>query len=232
MSDHQSTTVKDLAPEDQPRYRAERYGVKVLTTTDLWALILRTGVPGTPITTLCRDIMQTAGGSMRALEQTSRQTLLQTKGLGITKVLQIEAVLELIRRYNIERLPERPIIRSSGDTFRIMVDYIGNIDHEEIWFLLLNRRNEVIKKERSTVGSAVASIFDIKSIVRNAILNRAEGIILCHNHPSGNLIPSVQDDQITKKLAEAVRLFDIRLLDHVIITREAHYSYFDNGRLR
>lgn len=231
MSTYQSLTVKDFAPEDQPRERAEKHGVGVLTTADLWAIILRTGVPGTPITQLCRDLMRNAGGSMRALEQTSRQTLMQNKGIGLTKAIQIEAVLELIRRYNLEKLPERPQIRCSSDSFNIMVPRIGNLDHEEVWALFLSRNNEVIDIQRFTIGSAVASIMDVKSIIRHAILNRAQAIILCHNHPSGNLNPSPQDDLITQRLADAAKLFDVSLLDHLIITQHRHYSYHDNGRI-
>ncbi len=232
MSDSPSFTVKDFDPEDQPRERAEKYGVGVLSIPDLWAIILRTGLPGTPITQLCRDLMKSAGGSMRALELTPRQTLLRTKGIGMTKAIQIEAVLELIRRYNLEQLPQRTKIKSSTDTFKIMVNYIGNLDHEEVWGIFLNQQNEVIiPPERFTVGSAIASIFDVKSIIRHALLNKAQGIILCHNHPSGNINPSIQDDQITTKLKSAAQLFDLRMLDHVIITQHRHFSYFDNGRL-
>lgn len=224
-------TVKDFAPEDQPRERAERYGVGVLPTTDLWAIVLRTGVPGTPITQLCRDLMRTAGGTMRGLEQTPREILMQSKGIGMTKAIQIEAVLELIRRYNLEQLPERPVIKSSQDTFNIMSPHIGNLDHEEIWVLFLNQRNEVIEKRRFTVGSATASIFDAKSILRRALLVKAQALIMTHNHPSGNLQPSPQDDMITRRLYEGAKYLDLRMLDHIIVAHSGFYSYHDQGRL-
>lgn len=225
-----SLTVKDLDPEDQPRERAERLGVGALTTADLWAIVLRTGLPGTPITTLTRNLMKRAG-SMHQLERLDRKQLMETPGIGLVKAIQIQAVMELIKRFNIEKLGAKPLIRSSKDLADVISPHIANLDHEEIWCIFLNRKNEVESVEQFTTGSAVASLFDVKAIVRQALLRRSESIVLCHNHPSGNLIPSPQDDNITRTLKNACKLFDIRLVDHVIVTAQGYYSYYDSSSL-
>lgn len=224
-------TVKDLDPDQQPREKALKHGVGILSTADLWALILRTGTPGNPITALCRDIMRANDGKMHNLMRRSRKELMGIKGIGSTKAIQIEAVMELVRRYQNETIGQRPIIRQSKDIWEIMRHENGNKPHEEIWILLLNRRNEVTGKKCMTTGTMVASLFDVKGIVKEALLSGADGIILCHNHPSGNLRPSIPDDKITASLKKACDLLDLRMLDHVIVTTDGHYSYRDEGKL-
>lgn len=223
--------VKDLNPDEQPRERALAYGTASLSTPELWALILRTGTVGNPITQLCRELMNANDGKMHLLMRRSRSELLKIKGLGTTKVIQIEAVMELIKRYQAEVIGERPRITMSKDIWELMRFENGNLNHEEVWVLFLNRRNEVLRKLRVTSGTMNASLFDAKPIIKEALLSDSDGVALCHNHPSGNLQPSIPDDNITKALQEACKVFDIRLLDHVIVTSDSYYSYRDNGRI-
>lgn len=224
-------TVKEMDVDDQPRERAMKYGIGSLSTPDLWALILRTGLRGKPITELCRDLMRDNNNSLFTLERRTRAEIMTTPGIGETKGLQVEAVMELIRRYNREAPTKKTIIRSSGDIYSYMRPTIGNLAHEEIWILLLNRRNEIIGERRITTGSSVASVFDLKKILRELILSGCEGVVLCHNHPSGNNRPSPQDDNITKMLKEGCHTIDIRMLDHLILTSSEYFSYSDNGKL-
>lgn len=224
-------TVKEFDSDDQPREKAEKYGCGALSTADLWALVLRTGLSGKPVTELCRDMMRANDGSLHNLERRDRREILQIKGIGKTKAIQIEAVMEIVRRYCDEKLSERPQIRMSADIDRLMRHRIANLPHEEVWVILLNRSNHVIRTRRITSGSATASVFDIKAIMKNAILENAEGLILCHNHPSGNLRPSVQDDDITRQCRAAADTLQLRLLDHVIISSAGYYSYSDESRL-
>lgn len=224
-------TVKEMDPDDQPRERALRHGCSVLSTPDLWALILRTGTQGKPVTELCRDIMRSAQGSLLSLERKHRAELMATKGVGTTKALQIEAVMELVRRYLTERVGQKVRISGPSDIFDVMRPLIGNLPHEEIWALFLNRQNVVVGELMITRGSAVASVFDLKKIIREALLREAEGLALAHNHPSGNLCPSMQDDEITRKLSTACRSMDLRFLDHLIVTAGGYYSYRDAGKL-
>lgn len=225
-------TVKDFALDEQPRERAMRDGVGVLSTADLWALILRTGLQGLPITELTRNLMNAFNNSMREMERRNFRDFMELDGIGPTKAIQIDAVLELVRRYNRELPVDKPQIRQAEDIYKVIAPCIAHLDHEEIWVIFLNRYNKVESKECFTKGSATASVFDVKSIIRHALMVKAEGVCLCHNHPSGNLSPSPQDDNITHKLFEACKMFDITMLDHVIATSHGYYSYHDEGRLR
>lgn len=223
--------VKDMDADDQPRERAMKYGISTLSTPDLWAIILRTGIVGKPITELCRDIMRDCGGSLFNLQRRSREEIKHIPGIGDTKALQIEAVMEIAKRFNTEKMSERYQIASSQSIYELMRHEIGNLPHEEVWAIYLNRKNEVIGKSRITTGSSVASVFDVKAILRESLMMRAEGLVLCHNHPSGNLIPSPDDDRITRRMKEGAATMDIRMLDHVIVTVNGYYSYNDSGRL-
>lgn len=224
-------TVKDFDPDDQPREKAEKHGCGVLSVPDLWAIILRTGLPGKPITELCRDLMRENGGKLHNLERRTRKELRNIKGIGLTKSIQIEAVMELMRRYAEEEPLQEQQITSSETIFRRMRYKIGNLAHEEIWILLLNRRNQVIKEICLSSGTSTASLFDVKAAIKHAILENAEGIILTHNHPSGGTVPSESDNKITRELKQASDFMRIKMLDHVIVTAGAFYSYHDNNRL-
>lgn len=224
-------TVKEMDADDQPREKAEKFGCGVLSVPELWAIILRTGTPGYPITELCRDLMRANEGSLHKLERRTRKELRQIKGIGTTKSIQVEAVLELIKRYCTEEIPIEEIIRSSSQIYTRMRLKIGNIDHEEIWVILLNRRNQVLKEIRLTSGTSNSSIFDTKNAIKLALLENSEAVILCHNHPSGSLNPSVQDDKLTHDFKDACDLMTIKMLDHVIVTANGYFSYRDSGRL-
>lgn len=230
-SPRQSLTVKDFAPEYQPREKAEKFGCEVLSVPELWALVLRTGVHGTPITELTRNLMKENDGSLHKLERRTREEIRQIKGLGPTKSVQIEAVMELIKRYCHEDIPKDEVIKSSEQIYNRLRHVIGNLDHEEVWCMLLNRQNRVTKMLRTTSGTSTASLFDTKKIIKHALLENAEGLIMAHNHPSGNLLPSPQDDDITRRLKEACNYMQIRMIDHMIVTANGFYSYHDNGRI-
>lgn len=228
-------TIKDMNEEERPQERALTYGIQSLTTAELLALILRVGQPGMPITDLCRQLMNDNENSLLRLERRTREELMLTRGIGKTKALQVEAIMEIMRRYQRETVDyasgKTKRIYSSKDIHERMRYRIANLDHEEIWVILLNNKNDVIKEFCVTSGSAVASVFDCKMIIKRALLENATGLAMCHNHPSGNLMSSPQDDQITRKLKEACRSMDIRMLDHVIVTVAGFYSYSDEGRL-
>lgn len=227
--------IKDRSLEERPRERALAFGIDTLTTAELLAIILRTGQPGMPITELCRQLMNDNSNSLMQLERRSREELMLTKGIGQAKALEIEAMMEIMRRYERESILKATAkvnrISSSADIHNRMRYRLANLDHEEIWIILLNQRHEIIKEVRITSGSAVASVFDTKMVIKRALLENATALCMVHNHPSGNLQPSPQDDNITRKLHEACRILDIRMLDHVVVSTAGFYSYSDQGRL-
>lgn len=223
--------IKEMDAADTPRERAEKLGVGSLSIPDLWAIILRTGIVGRPITQLCRDLMRANDGRLSVLERRTRQELLAIKGLGPLKVTQIQAVMELVRRYNAETPGNQPQIRSSADIAAVMKPRIAHLPHEEVWVMMLSQSHKVLKLFQASKGGWASSLFDIKVIIKEAMLDNATALAMCHNHPSGTLAPSPQDDNITRRLKEACGMLDIQMLDHLIVTGAGYYSYADQGRL-
>lgn len=224
-------TVKEMDEDEQPREKAFCHGVGVLSIPELLAVILRTGIPGKPITEMMREMMRANDGRLHTLERRSRAEIIGIKGIGRTKAIQIEAVMELIRRYTAETASEDPVIRCSQDIFRVMQPRIGNLPHEEIWVLLLARNNRIIRMFRASQGGLTSSVFDIKVVMKEALVENAASLALCHNHPSGNLTPSRSDDAMTEKCVTACRDLDIAMLDHLIVTAQGYFSYRDAGRM-
>lgn len=227
----ESFTVKDLPPDEQPRERVLRYGISAVSNADLFAIILRTGTRGYPVTALCRDLMDVNDNLILNLERKSREEIMAINGIGQLKAMQIEAVMEIVRRYCGEKVGKRPQLTGSKVIYDMMKTTIGNLPHEEMWAIFVNRSHHVIGKFRASMGGSVSTVFDIKKIIRQAILARAEGVVLCHNHPSGTLKTSAQDDAVTRRFKEACAAVDLRPLDHLIITTDGFYSYFDHGNI-
>lgn len=215
-----------------PMEKAEKYGIKSLAPSELLAIILRTGLPDCPITKMTADLMARNDGKLKVLERRTREELMEIPGIGRVKAFQIEAVLEIMRRYNMEKLGDRLVVKSSSDIFNYMQPEAAPLINEHIWIILVNRSNAIIERKVVSAGGTTATVFDIKTILRHAILTPGtEAVIMVHNHPSGNLRPSPQDDNITKMLEEGCRYLGLKLLDHVIVTQDGFYSYADQGRL-
>ena len=231
QNNSQILTVKEMDVDDQPREKLKKYGVSSLTNAELFAIILRTGVRGYPITTLCRDLMKANDNLFLNLERKSIEEIISINGIGETKAMQIEAVMEIVRRYSREKIGDRICIRTSRDIYEMMKPEIANLPHEEMWVVFLDQRNAVIGKYKASEGGHAATVFDAKKILRQAILARSQAIILCHNHPSGNLRTSPQDDMITRKLKSACEALELRMLDHIVVTTEGFYSYADSSTI-
>lgn len=221
-----------MAEELMPMEKAEKYGMNALDTSELLALILRVGQQGLPITKLTAELMKLNDNKLKVLERRSRNELMEVKGIGRAKAFQIEAVLEIMRRYNREKIGDRPKIRSANDIFQYMKDIAGKEETENIWILLLNRANVIIETRKVSQGGTSATVFDLKNILRQILVTPGvESVIMVHNHPSGNLNPSPQDDQITRSLKEGCGYLGLKMLDHVIVTQDDFYSYSNAARL-
>lgn len=229
--DERGLTVKDFNADEQPREKALRLGCEALSTAELWAIILRAGLPGKPITNICSEMMRVSEGSLLQLDRKDTDSLTHIPGVGPVKALQIKAVFELAKRYLNERPQSTPVISTPDQIYEEMRFLIGNLPHEEIWIIFLSRKNAIIAKERFSVGSAVASVFDLKQIIKRALLLDAQALVMCHNHPSGNMRPSPQDEDITRRLLNGCKQMELSLLDHVIITAGGYYSFRENGRV-
>lgn len=226
-----ATTVKEMFEDCRPREKAVAKGIESLTTAELFALILGSGIKGVNVIDMCQDMLNKNNNNLVTLSRLTLKDIMGYKGVGKAKALQILAVTEIARRYGEAQLPQQPQIKCSADIYRHMRYKIAFLDHEEIWVMLLNRSHKITHSVKVSEGTDSASLFDIKKVMKQAITERAAAMILSHNHPSGNLRPSIPDDNITNKCRKACEFFDIALLDHIIITPDGYFSYKDEGKL-
>ena len=169
--------------------------------------------------------------NLNELGKASIEELCRYKGIGSAKAISILAASELGKRRKEESVKERITILSSKDVYDCFYPMMCDLATEECWVLLLNQASKIIYKVKISAGGLSATAVDVRCILREALLKRASAIVLCHNHPSGNIRPSKEDDLLTKHVAQASGCMDIRLVDHVILTDGAFYSYADEGRI-
>ena len=224
--------IADLADADKPREKALELGIRSLTDAELLAILIGMGVPGKSVLELSREILAAASNSLPELASWSIRDLARRfHGLGTAKAVTIAAALELGGRRSDAGQQKETVIRSSADVYGLMRRKIEDCNTEEFWIVALNQRNKVISCERISMGGVASTLVDVKVVARTAIEHLASAIILVHNHPSGNMKPSAQDDSLTRKIKEGVALLDIRVTDHIIIGPTSYYSYADQGRL-
>lgn len=224
--------VCDLHEEDKPREKAMQHGIQSLTTAELIAIILGSGMVGKSVITLARDIMHDHSNNLFTVSQMSIDEMCRRyKGIGPAKAIGLKAAFELGTRA-IEDAANLPAqITGGNDVYSIMRQKLQSINYEEFWVLHLSRSNRVIARECISRGGTAATVVDTKLILKSALNKLSSAIILVHNHPSGNLRPSPQDDQLTRHIKDGAQLLDMRVLDHIIITQAGYYSYADEGRL-
>ncbi len=223
------TPINQWAEDDRPRERFLLKGKSSLSDSELLAILIGSGSRSESAVQLCQRILAATNNNLNQLGKISVSQLINFKGIGQAKAITIVAALELGRR----RRTEEPIalqkITSSKMIFEIMQPIIGELPHEEFWILYLNNSNKVIHKAQLSKGGITGTVVDIRLIFKTAFEQNAVSIILTHNHPSGKLLPSESDIQITKKIKEASRYLEINVLDHVIITENSYYSFNDHG---
>lgn len=221
--------IKAWSEDDRPREKMISKGRHVLSDVELLATIIRSGTRNESAVELARRILRVAG-NLNALAMYSINDFQRIKGIGPAKASSIMAALELgKRRYNSSE--SRYKVTSSQSAFEYMRGYFCDLIHEEFWVLLLNKANFIIAKQLISRGGLDSTVVDPKLIFRAALENSATGIILCHNHPSRNPIPSPADIHLTGKMLEAARFLQITLLDHLIFAEPQFYSFADNGKL-
>ena len=230
-AEYKNLTIKDWALEDRPREKMIKRGINSLSDAELLAILINTGTKNESAVAIAQRILLSANSNLNELGKYTLADFTSIKGIGEAKGITIMAALELGRRRKQTEALNRPKIESSNDIIEIFQPQLADLPHEEFWVLFLNRANKVIDQARITQGGITGTIFDIKLIMKSAIEKLASSIIVCHNHPSGNQKPSEQDIKITQKLKEASQLFEIALLDHIIITDSECYSFADSGML-
>ncbi len=229
----QSGLIRDLSDQDKPREKAMTNGIKSLTDVELMAIIFATGVRGKSVIELSREILADHGNHLSEVAKLSPKELTNRyKGIGLAKAITLLGALELGSRAELDAhtMVKRKITNSEF-AYKQMCHRFDRLDHEEFWVMLLSQSGTVKKEVRIGVGGISATYVDVKLIMKSAIEYAANAMILCHNHPSGNLTPSVQDDELTKKVKRAAEFMDIRVNDHIIFSDSGYYSYADQGRL-
>ncbi|OXA97528.1 hypothetical protein B0A75_16325 [Flavobacterium oncorhynchi] len=220
--------IKDWSDDDKPREKLMLKGKDALSDAELLAILIGSGSRNESAVALSKRILASVD-NLNSLGKLDISQLINFRGIGEAKAITIIAALELGRRRRVEETVELKKITSSKIAFEIMRPIIGELPHEEFWVLFLNNSNKVISKSQLSKGGISGTIVDTRLVFRLALENRATGLILCHNHPSGSLIPSDADKQITKKVKLAGESLDVKVLDHIIITETKYYSFVDEG---
>jgi DNA repair protein RadC len=222
-------SIKSWAEADRPREKLSGQGRRALTDAELIAILIGSGSRDESAVELSKRILHHYGNDLNNLGKASISELSKFKGIGEAKAISIIAALEIGRRRNDTDAKTPDAIGVSGDAFKIMHRYFRDLNHEEFWILLLNQSAKVIAKELVSKGGIAGTVADPKIIFHLALQHNAVSVVLMHNHPSGNLKPSQQDIDLTKKIAAAGRMLDINIRDHLIVTNDGYYSLADEG---
>lgn len=222
-------TIKHWSEEDQPREKLMFKGKSAVSTAELIAILIGTGNSELSAVELSKQILDSVNHDLSALSKLNIHDLMKFKGIGEAKAISIIAALELGRRRKDAEIPERKKLNSSKDAYELMYESLVDLPHEEFWVIFLNRANQVIKKDRISIGGISGTVADVRMIFKMSVENLACGIILVHNHPSGNPQPSSADKQLTQKLKEGGKLLDVPILDHLIFSDTGYFSFADEG---
>ncbi|MBN2275822.1 MAG: DNA repair protein RadC [Bacteroidales bacterium] len=231
MSEEGSKSIKEWAVEDRPREKLMVNGIQSLSHSELIAILIGSGTKNQSAVELARRILSNANNDLDQLGRFTVSDFMKIKGIGKAKAIAIVSALELGRRRKLSESADRIRITSSDNVFEVFYQHLADLPHEEFWILLLNRSNKIIDKRKISQGGIAGTVTDIRMILKFAIDVLASSIIVCHNHPSGNLQPSEADIQITRKIKDAATVMDIALLDHVIVAGKKYFSFADENLL-
>jgi DNA repair protein RadC len=224
--------IKDWALEDRPREKLTRQGVEALSDAELLAILLRSGDHDKTAVALAREVLLSCDNSLIRLGRLNLHDLIAFDGMGTTKAASILAALELgRRRAQLSETAEQEPMRDSGAIFRYFHHRLADLPHEELWALYLSQGAKILHAQRISTGGTNFSCADVKMIVLPALQHLANNVVLCHNHPHGQPRPSQMDRDVTEKVQQALKLFDIKLLDHLIIADHQYFSFVDEGLL-
>ncbi|MFQ3579714.1 MAG: DNA repair protein RadC [Bacteroidales bacterium] len=221
--------IKQWAMDDRPREKMIEKGASALSNAELLAILLGSGNTEESAVEVAKKILAQAQNSLNILGTMELNDITRIKGIGPAKAITIMAAMELGRRRNKEEVLEQRKIKSSKDTFLFMSAHLSDLTHEEFWVIFLNRSLTIVSHKRISQGGIDATLADVRIIMKYCLDAYAYALIICHNHPSGNITPSNKDIELTKKIKEASGFFDIQLLDHIIIGKNNYYSFADNG---
>lgn len=226
-----SFSIKNWSQDDQPREKLREKGKGVLSDAELVAILIGSGSREESAVALCKRVLDSVDNNLTELGKLSVAQFMEFKGIGEAKAITIVAAMELGRRRRGEIALKKIKISSSASVYELMQPIIGELPHEEFWIIYLNNSNKIIQKIQLSKGGITGTLVDVRIALKMALELGATSIILAHNHPSGTLIPSEADKQLTNKLSIAGKSLDIKVLDHLIITEKAYFSFADEGIL-
>lgn len=230
MQEHKYS-IKQWSKDDRPREKLLSSGAENLSNSELLAILIHNGTRQKTAVDLAKEILKLGKDNLVELGKLSIKELMKIKGIGEAKAITIMAALELGRRRQAAAPLEKHIVGNSGDIARYLQTKLKDHRHEVFAVLFLNRANKINHFEIVSEGGITGTVADPRIILRKALEEDAVNIILCHNHPSGSLKPSRADEELTKKIKEAARLFDIAVIDHIIVSENGYYSFADEGLL-
>lgn len=224
-----SFSIKNWSEDDRPREKMLAKGRSVLSDAELIAILIGSGNRDESAVALSQRIIASAGNNLIELGKMDLKQLMTFKGIGEAKAVTIVAALELGRRRGGETAVKKNKITSSNSVFELMHPILGDLQHEEFWILYLNNSNKILQKTQLSKGGITGTLVDVRIAFKTAIQLGAVALILVHNHPSGTLTPSVADKALTQKMKTAGESLDIKVLDHLIITENAYFSFADES---
>lgn len=231
IEDGRALNIKSWSPEDRPREKMLLKGTSALSDAELVAILIGSGSRKLSALDLSKKILDGVNNQLNELARVSARDLMKVKGIGEAKAITIVAALELGRRRKETESQEKPKVGSSREAYDAISVDLMDLPREEFWALFLNRANRLIRKQRISEGGVSGTVADPKVIFKGALDHLASGIIVAHNHPSGNLVASQSDIDLTKKLKEAGKFLEIQLLDHLIICGPKYFSFADEGMM-
>ena len=224
-------TIANWSPDDQPREKLRDKGPAALSNAELLAILVGSGTPGVSAVELMQQILSDCHNNLNTLGKMSIRDLMVYKGVGEAKAITILAACELGKRRQMEAPEERPDLGSATRIYNYMHPVMQDLDVEEFWVLLMNQNLRLIKKMCVAHGGISEVSVDIRIIIREAVLANATVVTICHNHPSGSVRPSRQDDALTQQVRQACEVMRLHFMDHVIVTDGNYYSYREEGRV-
>lgn len=224
-------TICEWAEEDRPREKMMRKGSDALSNAELMAILIGSGSPEKSAVDLMRDILQACDNSLKTLGRMTVEELCHFKGIGPAKAITLLAACALGQRRRMEKAEEQRVIRCPEDIYAYFLPHMQDLYIEECWAMFLNNGSRVITTCNISKGGLTETSVDIRCVLEKALLCKATALVLCHNHPSGNVRPSRQDDQLTARMHEACKVMNLRMVDHLIVADGSYYSYADEGRI-
>lgn len=228
---YQPNSIKNWAEDDRPREKLLLKGQRILSDSELLAIIMGSGSRDESAVDLAKRILNSVENNWNNLSRLSVKDLCKFKGIGEVKAISIITALEIGRRRAAQGVLEKPKINSSQDAFVLLQSLIGDANVEEFWVLYLNQGNFVVRKEQISKGGINQTSVDLRIIMKIALEEMATSMILAHNHPSGNVNPSQADKNLTRKIKEAALSLDIEVFDHLIVTQKSYFSFANEGIL-